>query len=72
MPSQSSCQADALVSAQQVTVLAKARYDVGTVNYLEVADAERNTLAQERRQAQLYGQRFAASVRLIKALGGGW
>jgi outer membrane protein TolC len=52
--------------------VAKARYDVGTVNYLEVADAERNALLQERRQAQLYGQRFTASVRLIKALGRSW
>jgi multidrug efflux system outer membrane protein len=69
---QSASQAEAVRSAAQVVTLAKARYDAGTVNYLEVADAERNLLAQERRLAQLQGQRYAAMVRLVKALGGGW
>jgi multidrug efflux system outer membrane protein len=69
---QAQAQGEAIASARHVIALAKARYDAGTVNFLEVADAERNALQQERRQAQLQGQRFAASVRLIKALGGGW
>ena len=51
---------------------AEARYEAGTVSYLEVVDAQRNMLRQERQQVQLEGQRFAASVRLIKALEGGW
>ncbi|MGZ5177403.1 MAG: TolC family protein, partial [Burkholderiales bacterium] len=69
---QARAQTDALTSARHVVALAQVRYDAGTVNYLEVADAERNALLQERRQVQLHGQRFAASVRLIKALGGSW
>jgi multidrug efflux system outer membrane protein len=69
---QARAQAEALRSARHVMTLAKTRYDAGTVNYLEVADAERNLLEHQRRQAQIDGQRFAASVRLIKALGGGW
>jgi outer membrane protein TolC len=35
-------------------------------------DANRGTLAAQRTQAQLAGQRLIASVQLIKALGGGW
>ena len=69
---QTAAQAKALASAGRVTELARARYEAGVVNYLQVVDAERNMLQQERQKAQLEGQRFAASVRLIKALGGGW
>jgi multidrug efflux system outer membrane protein len=69
---QSRAQDDALRSASNVLTLARARYEAGTATYLEVADAERNFLQQERRQAQLQGQRYASMVRLVKALGGGW
>ena len=69
---QTAAQARALASAGRVTELARARYEVGVVNYLQVIDAERTMLEQKRQKAQLEGQRFAASVRLIKALGGGW
>ena len=69
---QAAAQTDALNSAKRVDQLARERYVAGAVSYLEVVDAERNALLQQRRQAQLQGQSFAASVRLIKALGGGW
>ncbi len=69
---QAAAQAEALASSRRVAELARARYEAGAVSYLEVTDAERNTLQHERREAQIEGQRFAASVRLIKALGGGW
>ena len=69
---QASAQAEALASAARVTELARARYEAGTASYLDLVDAERNMLQHERRQAQIDGQRFAACVRLIKALGGGW
>jgi multidrug efflux system outer membrane protein len=69
---QASALAQAVASARRVTELAEARYEAGTVSYLEVVDARRNVLRQERQQVQLEGQRFAASVRLIKALGGMW
>lgn len=69
---QRAAQAEALASAARVTELARARYEAGVASYLELVDAERNMLLQERRQAQIEGQRFAASVRLIKSLGGGW
>lgn len=69
---QAAVQAEAVASAGRVAVLARARYEAGAASYLEPVDAGRNLLRQERRQAELAGQRFAASVRLIKALGGGW
>ncbi len=69
---QSAAQAEALASARRVTELARVRYEAGRANYLEFIDAERNLLQHERREAQLEGQRLSASVRLIKALGGGW
>ncbi len=69
---QSAAQTEAVASAKQASELAKARYEVGITNYLQVLDAKRSRLQQERQKAQIEGQRFAAIVRLIKALGGGW
>ncbi|MEW6584100.1 MAG: efflux transporter outer membrane subunit [Nitrospirota bacterium] len=69
---QAAAQAEAFLSSSRVTELARARYGAGTVSRLELLDAERNMLRHERRVAQLDGRRFTASVRLIKALGGGW
>ena len=63
---------DAAASSGKVIVMAKGRYDAGATNYLEVVDAERKTLQYELTLAQLDAKRFAATVRLIKALGGGW
>jgi len=40
--------------------------------YLEVSSAQGTALAYERSLVQLTGQRLAAEVNLIKALGGGW
>jgi multidrug efflux system outer membrane protein len=42
------------------------------VSYLELLDAERTRLQIERQSAQVAAQRHIATVRLIKALGGGW
>jgi multidrug efflux system outer membrane protein len=69
---QTRAQDAAVRSAANVLTLARARYEAGTATYLEVADAERNLLQQERRQVQLQGQRYASMVRLVKAVGGGW
>ena len=48
------------------------RYDSGTVGYLEFLDAERTRLQTERQANQVTAQRFISTVRLIKAMGGGW
>jgi multidrug efflux system outer membrane protein len=42
------------------------------VAYIEVVDANRDTLTAEEANAALTGQRLIAAVQLIKALGGGW
>ena len=69
---QSSAQERALASARRATALAQIRYDAGYVSYLEVIDAQRTSLSVERANVQLTAQRFAASIGLIKSLGGIW
>lgn len=69
---ESKAQAEALASAERSVDLARARYDVGTGRYLEFLDADRTRLLEKRKVALLVGQRFEATVYLIKALGGGW
>jgi multidrug efflux system outer membrane protein len=48
------------------------RYTQGLVSFLDVVDAERARLEAERAAAQIRGQRMAAAILLVKALGGGW
>jgi len=69
---QADAQQRAVRNAQRAADLATERYRSGLVSYLEVVDASREALQAERANAQLAGQRQIASVRLIKALGGGW
>jgi multidrug efflux system outer membrane protein len=69
---QAAAQQRAVDNARRAADLASERYRSGLVSYLEVVDANREALQAERANAQLAGQRQIASVRLIKALGGGW
>ncbi len=69
---QAVAQGNAVALAERVAKLVNARYEAGAISHLEVADAQRQLLQQQRGEAELAGQRFAASIRLIKALGGGW
>jgi multidrug efflux system outer membrane protein len=69
---ESAAQNRAVTNARRAAELAAERYRAGIVSYLEVVDADRGALQTERVRAQLAGQRLAASVQLIKALGGGW
>jgi outer membrane protein, multidrug efflux system len=69
---QAAAQDRAVASAGRAAELAGDRYRAGIVSYLEVVDANREALQAERARAQLTGQRLAASVQLIKAIGGGW
>jgi NodT family efflux transporter outer membrane factor (OMF) lipoprotein len=62
----------AVADSERSLQLANARYTGGLVNYLDVITAQEQTLANEREQAQLLGQRLITSVYLVKALGGGW
>lgn len=61
---------DGQSSANTALLLIKARYDSGLISYLEVLDAQRNSLQFDRTQVQLHSARLAATIRLIRALGG--
>lgn len=64
--------AETVAAAHDVAQLSEARYRGGLINYLDVVDAQRTELEAQRSVAQTTGQRFIASVALVKALGGGW
>ena len=69
---QSAALGESLASATMATELTRQRYDRGVVSYLELLDADRTRLQVELRHVQVNAQQHIASVRLIKALGGGW
>lgn len=59
-------------AARKTEEIANHRYEAGLVTYLEVATAQSAALGHERRVVQLEGERAAALIALVKALGGGW
>jgi NodT family efflux transporter outer membrane factor (OMF) lipoprotein len=65
-------QAQAVEGAQQVVAITAYQYEAGTVAYLNVLVAQSIALANERTALDLRGRRLAASVLLVKALGGAW
>jgi multidrug efflux system outer membrane protein len=56
----------------RATVLAESRYRSGLASQLDVLDARRTELRNQRDALQLRSARYQAAVRLIRALGGGW
>ncbi len=69
---QSSILRDSVDASRKAAELSLLRYKEGVANYFEVVDADRTTLQNQMTDTQLEGQRFIASIHLIKALGGGW
>jgi NodT family efflux transporter outer membrane factor (OMF) lipoprotein len=65
-------QARAVNSARNSLQISTNRYKGGVTTYLEVLTAQTTQLTNERAQADITTRQFAASVQLIKALGGGW
>jgi NodT family efflux transporter outer membrane factor (OMF) lipoprotein len=65
-------QAVAVSAAEHSLTLSTNRYKGGVANYLEVITAQSAALSDERTAVDIAGRRMAASVSLIKALGGGW
>ena len=59
-------------ASRQAATLSLERFTQGLSSFLDVIDAERARLNAQRRAAQIRGQRMAATILLIKALGGGW
>ena len=69
---ESRVQGEALRLARQSVVLTLNQYKAGTVSYLNVVTVQNTALTSERAAVTLLNQRLAASVLLIKALGGSW
>lgn len=65
-------QTAAVAAARRSLDISTNRYKGGVTNYLEVLTAQTAQLADERTQNDLTTRQFAASVQLVKALGGGW
>jgi multidrug efflux system outer membrane protein len=62
----------AVTASREYLRLANVQYRYGLVDYLIVIDAERTLLANQLALAQTVNFQMAASIHLIKALGGGW
>jgi outer membrane protein, multidrug efflux system len=63
---------EAVGASQEYLRVAQVQYKQGLVDYLLVIDAERTLLANQLALAQAVNLQMAASIHLIKALGGGW
>lgn len=69
---QDTSEGSAVGSAQRAAASSRERYGKGLINYLDVLDAERTELQAELQLTQIRASRLMATVRLIKALGGGF
>ena len=65
-------QHEAILSAQHSLDISKTRYAGGVTSYLEVLTAENTLIQNQVTESTLKTRQFAASVELIRALGGGW
>ncbi|GJG99099.1 efflux transporter outer membrane subunit [Paraburkholderia terrae] len=65
-------QDDAVSAAQRSLAIVSNRYKNGAITYLDVVVAQTTALTNERQAVSIARRRMAASVALIKALGGGW
>jgi multidrug efflux system outer membrane protein len=59
-------------AASQTLHYSNRRFTNGIVDYYEVIDSERSDLNAQLSAINVQGQRFQATIQLIKALGGGW
>jgi len=62
----------AVAAAEHSLSLSVTRYKGGVTNYLEVTTAQSAALSDEVTAVNILTRRMAASVLLIKAIGGGW
>jgi multidrug efflux system outer membrane protein len=59
-------------SLQDVSKLARQRFEGGQSTYLEVLDADRQVIGAQDQQAQGLRDQYSALVAVYKAMGGGW
>lgn len=62
----------AVAAAQRTLAIVENRYRSGAITYLDVVVAQTTSLTNERQAVVIARRRMAASVALVKALGGGW
>jgi len=72
LENESKVQGVAVAAAEHSLALSTNRYKGGVTSYLEVITAQSTALSDERTAVDIAGRRMAASVSLIKALGGSW
>lgn len=72
LSSQISAQDAALQASTRAARISHIQYDEGSISYLDVIEADRTVLAQQRISVQLDGERAKSAVGLVRALGGGW
>ena len=65
-------QTEAVEAARQAATVASNQYKAGTVGYINVIVAQTAELTNEKTLLDIRSRQLAASVLLIKALGGGW
>jgi len=69
---ESKVQQEAARAARESVVLTVNQYKAGTAAYLAVVQVQATQLAEERDTVALLGRRLAATVALIRAIGGDW
>ncbi|NSL54955.1 efflux transporter outer membrane subunit [Uliginosibacterium aquaticum] len=72
LESQTQAQDEAVSSARRAARLSQVQYREGSVSHLNVIDADRSVLLQQRVAVQLEAEQARATVSLIRAIGGGW
>ena len=69
---QQQVQRRAVVAARESVRMKRDQYEKGLVDFLSVAVLETTALNAERTEIILRTERFASSVKLVSAMGGGW
>jgi NodT family efflux transporter outer membrane factor (OMF) lipoprotein len=69
---ESRLQLESVDAARQSLQLTLNQYKAGTVSFLNVVVAQTALLAEQRAAVQVLNRRLAATVGLVRALGGGW
>lgn len=69
---ESKVQQEAARAARESVVLTVNQYKAGTVSFLNVVQVQATQLNEERTTVNLLGRRLAATVALIRGLGGSW
>lgn len=62
----------AVSASQRAQQISNEQYSSGLIGFISALDSERTALETERRLAQVIGDEYENSVRLIRAIGGSW